>query len=222
MLGGRGVPQANPQVAALAMIADLIQIIEASKKTLPAAVAEMRAAEAAAIAAQGELEKARVEHDARHAEIDKRSQAADARDSDLKTREAAAVAREVAAANRQAEFDEQAADAAAALATIAARNKSVEDLLKAAQQDMRRAKARLDQDKANAGEEIARKQREAEVAVAAMIENTSADLASKAAAADAEIAARKAAMQKAEAEFAGRQKTAHERARQLREALSQE
>jgi gamma-glutamylcysteine synthetase len=108
MMGSRGAVNLPPEAAGLAMLADLVSLLKNCEKILPAAVAELRVAEADANKARAALDALIALHNAAQAELDNHAQQLTLREDGLAKREAAAKAREDETKQLQFRLDGQA------------------------------------------------------------------------------------------------------------------
>ncbi len=211
MMGSRGDP--SPQVAALAVVLEIRDILRDGDKMLPAAVAELRAAEKAARDAWGDVDKANEALAAHRAELVERQRAFSdqqttfsgqvalhqAKAAEIERQEATFAEQRMALEGRKQELDRRAAAVEGDIAEFEAAK-----LLHASDHQ---AKAAL------LVEETDRQHRESESAIQVLRDNAAADIRQMRARAQQEItaaqetlAARKDALEAREAAFEAERK----------------
>lgn len=220
MMGSRGEP--SPQVATLAAVLEIADLLRNADKTMPKAVEELRAAAAEAKAARTELDETTTEHLKLAADLEVRRQ-------DLETAQAAVTAHEAACKAHDVEFVRHKAILADQTAALTQRSRELDrqesiiggdrDALKAATllhttEYEAKAKALV--------EETDRQHAESEAAIHAARNDAATLIRRQRSIADAEIAAQEQALHERELRLAGREKALHEHAVQIRAALGED
>jgi chromosome segregation ATPase len=189
MMGSRGTPALSPEVAGLAMLSDLIALLKSADLTLPAAVTELRAAEADANKAREALGALQVEHDQREVTLKARADSLDGAEGALRLLEAEVSNKNSSVQERQAALDKQASVLDVKQAELDEHLAGIDGLQRAAQLEIARQKSEASQEIDAGRAQLGRERDECAALITAAHDEAHREIVKMRAAAEVECAA---------------------------------